>query len=132
MLAMIPRALARHQAGAMLATAVDFGLMIVLVSFAGAAPSLGTACGAACGGITNFLVSRNWVFRATHHATFPQAGRYAAVSVASLLLNTAAMHAVADLMRFPYVVARMGVALAVSLFWNFPMHRTFVFGGSRR
>jgi putative flippase GtrA len=128
MLAMIPRVLVRHQVGAMIATAVDFTVMIAVVSGAGAAPSVGTACGAACGGVANFLVSRNWVFRATRHKPVPQAGRYAAVSLASLLLNTVAMHGIADLLHFPYVAARMAVALAVSLLWNFPMHRTFVFG----
>jgi putative flippase GtrA len=122
--------LARHQAGAAVATAVDYGVMITLVSLAGAAPEIGTAVGAACGGITNFTVGRRWVFRATQRDPYPQAGRYAAVSLGSLLLNTCGMHFVASLLHVQYVAARVIVSIFVSLFWNFPMQRTFVFGAS--
>jgi putative flippase GtrA len=121
-------ALIRHQAGAMVATAVDYSVMITVVSLAGAAPWLGTAFGAGCGGIVNFLLGRRWIFRATDDRSAPQAGRYAVVSFGSLLLNTAGMHAFAGIVHVHYVAVRVAVSLAVSLFWNFPMQRTFVFG----
>ena len=66
--------LLRHQAGSVIATIVDFSVMIALVSLAGAAPALGTAVGAASGGTVNFLLGRKWIFRATHHHPAPQAG----------------------------------------------------------
>jgi putative flippase GtrA len=124
--------LARHQAGAVVATVVDYGVMITLVSVAGAAPEVGTAVGAACGGITNFTLGRRWVFRAMHRDPYPQAGRYAVVSLGSLLFNTAGMHFVASLLHVQYVAARVLVSIVVSLFWNFPMQRTFVFGASAK
>jgi putative flippase GtrA len=125
--------LVRHQAGAIAATVVDYSLMIALVSEAGAAPEVGTAVGAACGGITNFVLGRRWVFRATQHdAAIAQARRYAVVSLGGLLLNTAGMHVLASLMHLPYVGARVVVSLFVSVLWNFPMQRTFVFGASTK
>lgn len=117
----------RHQAGAMAATVVDYSVMITLVSLGGAAPALGTAAGAACGGVTNFFLGRRWVFRATSYRTAPQAGRYAVVSVGSLLLNTAGVYVLASHFLVQYVAARVAVSLAVSVFWNFPMQRSFVF-----
>jgi putative flippase GtrA len=125
-----PVQLGRHQAGAVVATAVDFTVMIVFVSVAGAPPELGTAVGAATGGVTNFVLGRRWVFRATDRHPLPQAGRYFVVSLGSLLLNTAGVHVLASVLHFQYVAARVAVSFLVSLFWNFPMQRTFVFGAS--
>lgn len=126
MVAPLP-SLLRHQAGSMAATLVDYSVMIMLVSLGGVTPALGTAAGAACGGVLNFLLGRRWVFRATRHRTAPQAGRYAVVSLGSLLLNTAGVHVLASYFLVQYVAARVAVSLAVSVFWNFPMQRSFVF-----
>lgn len=111
----------------MVATVVDYSVMIALVSLGGAPPAAGTAVGAASGGFANFLLGRRWVFRATNHRTAPQAWRYAMVSAGSLVLNTAGVHVLATLFHIQYVAARVVVSIAVSLLWNFPMQRTFVF-----
>ncbi len=120
-------ALVRHQAAACVATVVDFAVMILLVSGAGAAPAAGTALGAACGGVTNFILGRRWVFRAHGHRRAPQAARYLLVTLGSLLLNTAGVHLLAVGLHAQYVAARIVVAIAVSILWNYPMQRTFVF-----
>lgn len=122
--------LLRHQAGSVIATIVDFSVMIALVSLAGAAPALGTAVGAASGGTVNFLLGRKWIFRATHHHPAPQAGRYAMVSFGSLVLNTCGVHVLASVLHYPYVYARFAISFAVSILWNFPLQRHFVFGRS--
>jgi putative flippase GtrA len=121
------RTLGRHQLGAIAATAVDFGAMIALVEGATASPVLATAIGATSGGVTNFLLGRAWIFRrhSGHWAT--QAARYAFVSAASAGLNTLGEHLAHDLARLHYLLARVLVALVVSLLWNFPMQRWFVF-----
>ena len=123
-------ALFRHQLGAVVATAVDYTVMIVLVSGFGAAAALGTAVGAASGGVLNFSLGRRWIFRRSDASAGPQAGRYAMVSLGSLLLNTCGVHALAGVLHYPYVAARLAVSFAVSLLWNFPMQRSFAFGGS--
>lgn len=124
--------LLRHQAGSIVATVVDFTVMIALVSLAGAAPALGTAVGAASGGVVNFMLGRRWIFRATEYHPAPQAGRYAVVSLGSLALNTCGVHVLATVMHYPYVAARLAVSFAVSILWNFPLQRGFVFGGRSR
>jgi putative flippase GtrA len=124
-------ALVRHQAGSFIATVVDYSVMITLVSLGGALPAVGTAIGAASGGVANFVLGRRWIFRATHHRTAPQAARYAMVSLGSLLLNTAGVHLLAAGFHVQYVAARVAVSLAVSILWNFPMQRTFVFRTGR-
>jgi putative flippase GtrA len=123
-------ALFRHQMGAVAATVVDYTVMIVLVSGLGAAAALGTAVGAASGGVLNFVLVRRWIFHSTDAQAAPQARRYAMVSLGSLVLNTCGVHALAGVLHLPYVAARLAVSVAVSLLWNFPMQRSFVFGGA--
>ena len=117
----------RHQASASAATVVDFGTMIALVSLAGAPAVVGTVVGASCGAVTNFLLARAWVFAAKGGKVQTQASRYALVSGGSLLWNACGEYILHDVARIQYVIARAIVAVAVSFFWNYPMHRSYVF-----
>jgi putative flippase GtrA len=123
--------LGRHQIGAAIATAIDFGTMIALVEMLGLSPVAGTAISAPLGGLTNFALGRAWIFRRhTGHWAW-QAARYALVSGASAGWNTAGEHLVHDLAHVQYVAARIVVSVLVSLLWNFPVQRRWVFRESR-
>ena len=102
--------------------------MILLVSGVGLPAPAGTAVGAACGGVTNFLLGRRFIFRASDGRAGAQALRYAITSGTSLGLNALGEYAVHDALGVQYVAARALVAVLVSLAWNFPMQRWFVFG----
>lgn len=119
--------LARHQVGAVAATAVDFGTMILCVQAHLLSPVAATSVGATLGAITNFGMGRTWIFRNRSASVASQAGRYAIVSAASAGLNVLGEHLVHDRAHVQYVLARTLVAFAVSLLWNFPMQRHFVF-----
>ena len=122
--------LVRHQIGSLTATMVDFVVMIACVTFAGLGPGVGAAIGAGSGGIVNFFAGRSWIFRAQSGSAGSvggQALRYALVSVTSLLLNGIGEHVLAGILHLQYVAARVCVALVVSVTWNFPMQRRFVF-----
>lgn len=121
------RILIRHQIGALLASALDLGVMTACVELASLRPSYATAVGAVCGAIANFLFSRHVVFEAQSGSRAAQAVRYVLVSVTSLLLNAFGVWAIAERAGAPYFPARLGVSIAVSLAWNYPMHRWFVF-----
>src|SRR5207302_873514 len=97
------------------------------VRLGGLHPALATALGAAAGAIVNFLLGRYWIFpdgRATARAS---ALRYALVSLVSLGLNSLGEYILVSLVRIQYVLARLLVAVAVSVVWNFPMQRDFVY-----
>jgi putative flippase GtrA len=119
--------LGRHQIGALAATALDFGVMITCVQRFGLTPVTATALGATVGAIANFLLARAWIFpRHSGHWT-GQAIRYALVSGAGAGWNTVGEHLMHDIERVQYILARALVSVAVSLLWNFPMQRRFVF-----
>jgi len=119
--------LVRHQLGSFVSGLVDFATMIALVRTLALAPALATAGGAAIGAVTNFLLGQRVIFADASGSTAGQALRYVLVSGTSLLLNAAGEYVLTAGMRMQYVLARAFVALAVSLLWNFPMQRYFVF-----
>jgi putative flippase GtrA len=121
------RTLGRHQIGALVATAVDFGVMIFCVERLGYSPVLATAVGATLGALTNFSLGRAWIFRVSNGRIREQAARYVLVSAGSSGWNSMGEHVMHDLAHVQYVVARVIVAVSVSLLWNFPMQRRFVF-----
>ena len=121
------RTLLKFHVGSLMATVIDFGTMTLLVESGLTTPVRATIAGASLGGLANFLLARGWIFRAGHHTAAPQAARYAAVSAASALFNALGEYVVHDALGIQYLAARALVAIAVSLAWNFPMQRHFVF-----
>jgi putative flippase GtrA len=119
--------LGRHQIASVVSTMVDFGVMTLVVELLHRSPVVGTIAGATCGAVTNFQLGRHWTFGAARHHLAPQALRYALVSAASAALNALGEYAVHDVLGVQYVAARALVAVAVSIFWNFPLQRHFVF-----
>lgn len=128
----LARTLARHQAASLVATAADFGAMMLLVELAHLRPALATLGGATFGALVNFTMGRLWVFGARGDAVASQGARYAIVSGGSALLNAAGEQLLAGFLRVPYVAARVVVAIAVSVAWNFPLQKFFVFRATAR
>lgn len=118
----------RHRAGALAATAVDFGIMIGLVELLHQGAVVATGAGALCGAVTNFVLGRSWIFRRTDAAARGQAVRYAIVSGASLGLNALGEYALVVRLGVAYLPARVLVATVVGNLWNYPLHKFFVFG----
>jgi putative flippase GtrA len=128
---------AKAQFSTGVATLLEWGLVLVLtrvgVWYVGAA-----VAGAVAGGITDFAIKKWWVFR-THQAptaasrasalalTGAEAIRYAVVSGASALWYGAAVYLLVDLVHWHLPVAVVGGSVLVGLFWNYPLHRFFVF-----
>lgn len=119
--------LVRHQLSSFASGGVDFGTMIALVRLCSFGPTLATAFAAAAGGVANFTLERRMVFADASGSTSGQAFRYTIVSASSLGLNALGEYVLTAGLQMQYVVARALVALSVSILWNFPLHRNFVF-----
>jgi putative flippase GtrA len=117
----------RHQIGAIMSTAIDFSTMIGWVELGIGTPVSGTAVGAAAGALSNFTLGRHWIFVAHGGPVASQMLRYALVSLFGLGWNTLGQHLLLKATGLPYPITRAMVAVAVGVFWNFPMQRWFVF-----
>jgi putative flippase GtrA len=117
----------RHNISSVVATGVDFAMMIGVVELLHFSPVMGTVVGAAVGGITNFMLGRHYTYRSQHEQVGSQVFRYILVSVASLGLNALGEHLILFVLASHYVLGRIIVATTVNNAWNYPMHRGFVF-----
>jgi putative flippase GtrA len=122
----------RHQAASVAATLVDFSTMVLLVEAGGLDPALATFAGASFGAVVNFALNRRFTFESTDETMGAQALRYASVSLASAGLNGGGVRLAEHAIAVPYFILRILVAVVVSVGWNYPMHRSFVFRSEER
>lgn len=108
---------------------MDFGSLVFCVEVLHVWYVAATAIGAFLGAITNFWLGRHWSFEAHAGRVRGQAGRYALVSLGSLLLNSGGVFVLTDYGHFPYPVSKAITALVVGFVFNFPLHRGYVFKG---
>lgn len=117
----------RAQVSSATASAVDFGLLFSLTELLGVWYVAATAIGALAGAVVNFLMNRHWSFLAHRELVHVQIVRYTITSGLSLVLNTAGVWAVTELLHVHYAISVAVVTFVVGIAFNFPMHRYFVF-----
>ena len=121
------KSFSRAQTASITATIADFGFLVLLVEKGGVWYVWATALGALLGAVTNFVINRNWSFQSTSAGLNGQAFKYALVSGGSLALNSAGVYAFTDGVGISYVASKAVTSLLVGVFFNFPLHRYFVF-----
>ena len=121
------RTFLKAQTTAIVATSVDFLVYIALVELLGVWYVLSSAFGAASGAICGFLLGRNWCFNAKDGHLSTQGIRYILVSGFSLILNTSGVYLFTDLLNFHYITSKVFIAIIVAVFFNFPLHKYYVF-----
>lgn len=107
-------------------TSLDFAVLAMLVECFGVAYALATFLGTLVGSTSNFLINRRWAFAAHAGHVGHQALRYLLVQIGSIALHTAGVW-LATGAGAEYLVAKVVVACAAYLVWNYPLNRAFVF-----
>jgi putative flippase GtrA len=111
----------------LITTALDFGTLWALVELLGASHALATFLGTVVGAGSNFLLSRAYAFDASGDGFGRQALRFLPVQAGSSGLQTLGVWLLADVLHLNYMTAKIGVAVAVYLGWNYPLCRFYVF-----
>jgi putative flippase GtrA len=121
---------ARNAGAGVIATLADFALVSALVGRLGIAPPVATLWGCGLGGVVNFALNRHWAFD-SGASLQRSAVRYALISATSALLNSAGVALLLALgtltYALPYQLVWWLVRGLVSVFYNFPVQRRFVF-----
>ena len=117
----------KHQLVAVASTILDFAVMTLFKSGFGFLAYIATGFGAVAGGILSFSLGRTWIFAASDGHAGWQGFRYVLVWCGSIGLNMAGEYLLVEDVGIQYFIARVPVALAVGLLWNYPLHRYFVF-----
>lgn len=121
----------KAQCSAWVASAVDFGIMLILTSIVDVWYGYSTFIGAVCGGLTNCGINYRWVFHTFGMKKKYVALRYTFVWVGSIVLNTAGTWQLTELSGANYMISKTIVAAFVAVFWNYHLQRTFVFRANR-
>jgi putative flippase GtrA len=105
-------------------TAVDLGIFAGLIALAGLPPDRANAISYGFGIVTSFILNRGWTFEDLRGGLAEQITRFIVVSLASLLLSTMIVAALASIM--PALVAKF-LSLPIMFLWSYSMTRRFVF-----
>lgn len=111
----------------MVASAVDFGLTLLLAEVVGLWYVLATFLGAVCGGVVNCCINYRWVFSARRKGKWSLLMRYAMVWGLSIVFNTLLVFLLTEWSSLSYILVKVVVACMVAVAWNYPMQRRFVF-----
>jgi putative flippase GtrA len=117
----------RHQIAGLIATAVDFGALIILTEVFGLWYVYSTATGALLGAITNFFISSYWAFSGSKNSLVNQMWKYIIVSAGSLVLNTLFVYLLTDFLNFDYKISKVITAITIAWTYNFLLMRYYVF-----
>jgi len=117
----------KSQFSAALATALDILVTVVLVELFNVWYVTAVAIGALCGAVSNFLLGRNWSFKARNDIWHQQMARYALVSGGSLVLNTTGVYLLTDGLGVQYLASKIVIAILITISFNYPLQRYFVF-----
>lgn len=118
----------------------DFAISYIAFQFWGLDSGLSASLGAVSGGIVNCTMNYKWTFKSSDSSPVCVGVKYAMVWIGSLLLNTFGTkflfvalegNTLLDLYSVPnnirFSVARLTVALFVSVIWNLYLQRIFVY-----
>lgn len=117
----------RAQASSLIATAVDFLLTILLREVFMVWYLAASIVGTICGGITNFLLGRNWVFSSKEKKVETQAIRYILVWIGNLGLNAGGTYLFTSIAGIKYWISKIMVSLIVGIGYNYVLQKIFVF-----
>jgi putative flippase GtrA len=123
----IPETFWKAQVSSLLSTLADFLFTLFFAEALGIWYLASSFMGMITGGCVNFLIGRNWVFKAEKNESFVQAKRYIVVWAGSLSLNTLGIYLFTDVFRVYYLVSKLLITVWVGVFFNFYLQRSFVF-----
>ena len=124
----------KAQLASLIATGVDFLVTFLLLRWAGIPPVAASArvtfygvTGTLCGGLTHFMISRNWVFNAQETKWTAQVNRYVLVWIGNLALNASGLYLLTRYTGIQPMLAKVITATSVAVFYNYILQKRFVF-----
>lgn len=118
---------AKAQIASLIASIIDYWCTIFSVEFLRIYPVWGSAIGIVIGGIINFSLGRNWVFRKKKGGPGPQMLRYGIVWVGYLVLTSFGVYLLIHYTSLNYILAKAAVSLVMAVGYNYPLQRRYVF-----
>jgi putative flippase GtrA len=101
----------------LIATAIQYGVLISAVELVHVIPVVGSTIGFAISAVTNYILNYYYTFRSTR-SHMSAAVRFAVIALIGLLINGIMMAALTQWLRVPYILAQLA-ATAIVFVWTF-------------
>lgn len=124
---MVKHVFLKAQASSLIASAIDFVLTIFFVEVVHLKEVLAAALGTISGGVVNFTLGRNWVFKSGTKSVQVQVFRYLMVWIGNLILNIAGMTLMIHYVHANYIFSKILVSLLIGFFYNYLFQKKYVF-----
>lgn len=111
----------------LIATFCDFAVTIILKELLKVDAVAASITGTVAGGIVNFLICRNWVFKAKGYPLYPQSKRYFFTWAGNLLLNAGLVYLLIHFAGMNYLLAKTLTSITIAVAYNYPMQKKYVF-----
>ena len=121
------RTFTKAQLASLLASCVDFLVTWLLVRQLKAPAVPGSVTGTICGGVTHFLISRNWAFSAQEGKWTGQLTRYILVWIGNLILNGSGVWLLYHVAGWNVWPAKIVTSIGVAVFYNYVLQKRYVF-----
>jgi putative flippase GtrA len=118
---------AKAQIASLIASIIDYWCTVISVEIIGIWYVWASAIGTVIGGITNFSLGRNWVFRSRDKRRQSQMIKYIIVWTGYLILTTSGVFLLTHYTRLNYVISKVMVSLVMAISYNYPLQKKFVF-----
>ncbi len=110
-----------------IATAVDFAVLIFFTEILQIQYLISAVLGAVSGGITAFVLERNWTFLKKDGKLSVQAKKYAGIWLTSIFLNISGLYLLVEYTGLQYIISKVIIAVIVGIGFNFLTHKYYIF-----
>ena len=83
--------------------------------------------GTMAGGVINFFINRQWVFRSHTTSIYLQGKRYFLFWSGNLMLNAVGLYLLIDVAGLYYITAKVITSVVVAIMYNYPLQKKYVF-----
>lgn len=109
------------------ASSCDYLVTVLMVRYFNTDPVIGGVTGTVFGGLVNFFVGRNWVFKARDHSVTLQGKRYLLSWMGNLILNICGLYILIKLFNVQYLIAKVTTSVFVAFAYNYHIQKQYVF-----
>ncbi len=117
----------KAQASSLISTMVDFLVTVLLREVFQVWYLTASVTGTVCGGVTNFMLGRNWVFLSKEDEVEYQAVKYLIVWLGNLALNAGGTYVFTSVLGIEYWMSKILISLIVGIGYNYVLQKFFVF-----
>lgn len=118
---------AKAQIASLISSIIDYWCTVMAVELIGIWYVWASAIGTVIGGLTNFSLGRNWVFKRKKKQAHAQMLKYGIVWLGYLVLTTSGVYLLTHYTHLNYIFSKVFVSLFMAVSYNYPLQKKFVF-----